>query len=436
MFNKILSTTATRFLATIISFLIVVMNSRTIGPEGIGTIGIILLDVSILTTFSNIFGGPSLVYFTPRRQLKSLFIISFFSSVIGALAVVFIYGLTEVFYFDSSILIPDGFFIHILFMTFIQTFLSNNLNILLGKEKIYIHNLLSIFQVFVLFISLSVLYFYQGGLTINSWLIAWYLSQFLPLLISLYLIFRLLKISGGAYLLDFKLIKEISRFGLLLQMASIVQLLNYRLPYYLLNKFFPATTQLGVFTVGTQLSEGVLIIGKSVSMVQYSKISNSIDISKNGKLSVQLLKFSLLTSVLIIVILLIFPEDFYVFLFSFQVFSSIKDIVFWLSPGIIAVTANMIFSHYLSGIGNPQINLRVSIIGLIVIIVAGIPLISSFGFIGAAISTSLSYIISSILSFYYFKKYSKIKYTDLVFNKEDYFFVINLLRNLKKSIRN
>lgn len=63
-------------------------------------------------------------------------------------------------------------------------------------------------------------------------------------------------------------------YGFAIQIANFAQLLNYRLSYYII-EFCSGRKALGVFDLGTKLSEAVWILPKSMATVQYARISNS-----------------------------------------------------------------------------------------------------------------------------------------------------------------
>lgn len=433
MIRKIISTTATRFIAAIISFTIIILNSRFLGPSNVGLIGIIILDITIITTISSVFGGPSLVYFVPRKSIKSLTVISIFSSFTGVLIVLIVLCMCKVLSINTQTLIPEGFINHVLILSFLQSFLSNNINLLLGKEKIYWQNILSLFQIFTLIIILIYRYYLLHDITINSWLFAFYFSIIIPLLFSLIFLLKIIIKDISIFSFDIKFFAELSKFGLILQLASLTQLFNYRLPYYFLNAFFPAGVRLGIFTVGTQVSEGILIIGKSVSMVQYARISNIENTHENGSMTVQLLKFTVLITSIILGSLLLIPDRYYSYIFYFQSFKEVRTVLLYLAPGIIALSANMILSHFLSGIGKPKHNLQVSIAGLFVISFFSYILIPQYGIVGAAISTSFSYLASAFCSLFLFNKYYKLKTKELIFNKSDIIVVKNFIKSFTKG---
>ena len=75
-----------------------------------------------------------------------------------------------------------------------------------------------------------------------------------------------------------------------------------------------------------------------------------------------------------------------------------------LSPGVLALAANNIFSHYFSGMGQPKINLYAKMVGFVFTVILAILLIPPYGFVGAAITASVSYIATVIHQYVIFRK--------------------------------
>ena len=430
MIKKIASTTATRLIAAIISLVIVVLNSRNIGPAGVGTIGIIILDITIIANLSGFFGGSSFVYFTPRKPVKNLFIISFISSFFGPLLFLGIYYLSQRFFSFASIIAPPQYLFHIVLLSVIMVFHSNNMAIILGKEKIYIHNILTVIQFVILILTLIYFFYFKHEYSVFAYIKSFYFGLTFSFLLSLYFVIREIITDKKNEVLNGKFLKEILTYGVTVQLASLFQVFNYRMPYYFLKAFFPTGNRLGVFTVGTQLSEGLWIIGKSVSMVQYSKISNTNDRKFNSNLTMSLLKFAVIVTTLLIIALLLIPVDIYISVFHFSAFGQVKEVIFYLSPGIIALSGNMILSHYLSGTGKPGYNMITSFIGLVIITITGYYLISLWGLSGAAIATSITYVTTFLLSAVFYFSQSESVFNDLKITRADYQLFIRIIGEL------
>jgi O-antigen/teichoic acid export membrane protein len=421
MFKKIISTTATRLITAIISLIVLWLNASILGPNGIATIGVVVLGVSLSSLISGLLGSSSLSYFVSRKSLGQLIGVSYISIIIGVCIISVLGFVLQSFpnlYF--RVFLSETYFYHILILAILQSIYTNHMAVLIGKEKIFMHNLLTLSQFFSLITILVYLYTQQEKPQVNDYLIAYYSSILVPLLISgFYIITWISKDQSQKQ--NKGLIKEVWNFGWAVQAASLVQLINYRLPYYFLNT--PSTQhKLGVFTTANQLSEGLWIFGKSVSLVQYSRITNSKDTNYNQELTLRLFKFTSLITLLGLAVVLIIPGDFFVLILKHQEYHEIPRVILLLSPGIIALVTKMIFAHYFSGTGRPNINLRASVFSLLIAIVSAFLLIPNYGITGAALTASITYLSGACILFYRFKKESKYTFQHFLIQKEDWMF--------------
>jgi O-antigen/teichoic acid export membrane protein len=109
-------------------------------------------------------------------------------------------------------------------------------------------------------------------------------------------------------------------------------------------------------------------------------------------------------------------------------FIGVKPVIIALSPGVMALAANNIFSHYFSGMGAPKINLYAKIIGFIFTVILAVLLIPPFGFIGAAITASISYTSTVIYQYIVFARETKTKLREWIPANADF-------TDLKRIIR-
>jgi O-antigen/teichoic acid export membrane protein len=72
------------------------------------------------------------------------------------------------------------------------------------------------------------------------------------------------------------LLAEMSKFGAWVQLANLAQLMNYRLSYYFI-EWYAGRQPLGIYELGTKLSEVVWIFPKSICLVQYARLANNQD---------------------------------------------------------------------------------------------------------------------------------------------------------------
>ncbi|HQQ13246.1 MAG TPA: polysaccharide biosynthesis C-terminal domain-containing protein [Bacteroidales bacterium] len=225
-------------------------------------------------------------------------------------------------------------------------------------------------------------------------------------------------------------LRELLGFGTITQVSSVVHLLNKRLGYYFISKTL-GLGAVGVYSSGVQLAEGLRLIGQSIALVQMSAISNRDDNEFAKQLTLQLLKLSFVLTLGGVLILNIIPASWYGMIFG-RDFQEIKTIVLCLSPGVLALAANAVFSHFFSGSGIPTYNLKASFTGFVISVLALLFLIPYFGMNGAAISASLAYIAAIIYQWFVFRKLTNSSLQDLLISSKD---IRTILASLKHFMR-
>ncbi|HPY81579.1 MAG TPA: hypothetical protein PK548_07065, partial [Bacteroidales bacterium] len=175
MIDKIIGTFFSRLLAMLIMLIIIVINSNTFGATGTGTIGLVVLGLTILQVISNFIGGSVIVFLIPRRNFFQIFFLSYLWTVIS--------NVVGVILLDSLHLIPNEFQLHLLFLSLSSSFFFINLNILQGKEDIKRFNIFQITQLTLLIViySLCLLLFklFDKTPTVELYIIIFSLSYFI-----------------------------------------------------------------------------------------------------------------------------------------------------------------------------------------------------------------------------------------------------------------
>lgn len=401
MINKLISTTAARLLIALGNLMILVIATRYIGAAGIGTVSLLILGISINQMVSSFVGGSVLVYLVPRHPLLSLLLPSWvwgaFTSVSGSL-ILKLFGL-----------VPDELFIHLMGLSLLQATLTISQNVLLGKEKIFLFNAVALLQTLSMFASVLVLMALLQRHTVMAYVSSLYISFALAMIISNLITLPYLK---KAKIFDPQLLRQLFRFGGYLQSASIMQLFNYRLSYYIIEKTFDRAT-LGLFSIGVQVAESLWIVSRSIAMVQYSRISNSDNEGANSKLTIDFIKLTSILTLAMLLLLLLLPASFFTFIFS-SGFEKVTIVILSLSPGILAVAISNMFSHYFSGSGQPWHNTISSGIGLVFTVILGFTLIPAMGVTGAGITASAAYAAGMLYQFFIFKRMTGSLFSDFV----------------------
>ena len=414
MLKKIIGTAGTRALNALFTLVILWLLTNYVGSEGLGTIGLVVLDITVLQLVFDLLSGNPLVYFSSRASFYQLLLpaygwILFVIAIAVLLVLPFRYFQPEIY----SVVVPQGYAVHIAALAVINGIMQTHYNLLIGKSKIKEYNILFTLQIAVTLILFTILVLQNG--TPMDYVAGLYAGWTVSALGGFYVL------VSGSKKVSVKGWREVSpkvfRFGWLSFLANILHLGNKRFSFYII-KAFSGLSMLGIYNAGAQLSEGVRIIGQSISLVQYSAISGSRNRDYARQLTLRLMKISVVLTTLAMLVLILIPSEVYGLVFS-EKFIHVKEIVILLTPGVIALSANTIFSHYFSGRGHPEVNLHSNVAGFVVTLLFALLLIPSYHIKGAAATASLSYLTSMLYQYFVFKKQTGTKLSYWMITKED-----------------
>jgi O-antigen/teichoic acid export membrane protein len=414
MYNKIIGTFSSKIYSSVVSFAVIIITSRYLGPYGRGEISLFLANIAFVQLFNEIIIGPAMVFLVPRHKTFLLFFISIIWSLLLTCIVVTATYLTKI---SDEINSLNLFYLSLLYAIF-----SSGMMILQGKQKIKIYNLINILQSTILLIVVSLFCFVPNEpLLINAplylYTLALYFAYTVPLFISTGYVLKFCE--------DFKLEglwKEfiaILQIGFNAQISNFLNFINTRVSYYIIAIIYLDESSLGIFAVATSLIESVWLVSYSIATIQYPIISSTKNIGHAAEISLNFSKLTFWISAIIIVIMIALPESLYLLILG-EKFAGVKELILLLSPGIIVLSVSKIYWNYFSGLGKFRINNIAGLIGLFGTILYSYYLIDNFGTKGAAYSTVITYFLTSIYLFWVFKIYSKFSIKQLLPALSDY----------------
>jgi len=402
MIRKTAGTFAVKVSIAAINLIITILLSRWMGAQGKGEASLIIVGITMLMLFCNMIGGAPLIYLVPRYNVFQLAVMSNLWTVV----------VCTVFYFilSWSVILPAKFVLHVCLLTLINSFLSTNVSILLGKEKIAGNNFILFLQATINLVVLVVLVRSFGENNTGSYITSLYVAMLTCLFISSILVFNYLKdisFKGSG-----KIIRELVRFGFTNQLGHFMNFISFRISYLLLNKYC-LEAGVGVYSNGVSLIESILLISNSMATVQYPAIANSSDKAYSQEITIRLTRLNLLLCFFTVLPLLLLPESFYTWLFGRE-FEGVKNVILILSPGILFYSMALLIGHYFSGTGKYKINTASNFVGLIVTVALSSIFLSHYSINVAAAITMASYVAVTGTLFYSFVKDSGIRITALI----------------------
>lgn len=379
MMRPAIGTMASRVLVMVMNLLVIMLAGHRLGAEGLGQISLIVLGITFILLLNNVVGGGALVYLASRFPLPRIVGAAYGWAVLTALVA---YAVLQV-----LPLVPAELVVHVVLLALIQSLYTVHFGLLLGQQRIGLYNGIAVVQALVLLVVFAAQA--QGGQAdLQAYVRASYAAFGSSLVLSALALVR--KGAGTPrQAAEGSLWSAIFRQGGLIQVANFLQLLNYRLAYYLVEAF-RGTAALGIYSVANQLAESAWVAPKSLGTVLYAQVSNSRDARQQRDHTLTVAKASVAFSGAVVLVALLLPEPLYQALFGAEV-EGIPGLVLLLGPGIMAMAASQAFSHYFSGTGRNVHNAVGSGLGLVVTLLAGYLLIPRWGAEGAAITATFAY---------------------------------------------
>ena len=426
MFKKILGTGAARAVNVLTQLATLIMGTRYLGAAEWGKAFIAQTDITFLLIGIELIAGSGLVYFTPRKKTATLMKISYGWIAFVMLIYLLLFNILHFFPSFYHTIVPEGYAWLVLLMTFIYSLHEFNLNHFLGKEKVATYNWLFLIQILTQVSMMAVLIFALNIRTAKALLYSQLCGYSLAALIGWVLLFPSLKREGNEPWKNS--LKEMLHYGAFMQLSTLVSTLNKRLSLYLLNTHCDEKS-IGVYASGTQVTEGVNIVGQSIGLVEFSTLSNTENNKRASQLTLRFMKLSVLLTFTALLIICLFPTSFFEWLFSGE-FSDIRTVILLIAPGIVFFSAHTVLANYFSGTGKPKYNLYASLIGLSVTLVSAFVLIPMLGIRGAAITTTLTYTTLFVYQWIVFHKRTGSRLGQLIPNSEDWEWVKTTIKSI------
>ncbi len=426
MFKKILGTGATRVVNVLTQLATLIMGTRFLGAAEWGKAFVAQTDITFLLIGIELIAGSGLVYFTPRKRLSTLMTISYGWIAFVMMIYILFFSVLHLFPDFYHTIVPEGYATLVLVMTFLYSLHEFNLNHFLGKENVATYNWLFLIQILTQVSMMVVFIFALNMRTAKAMLYSQLCGYSLATLIGWILLFPTL--NRGDREPWKSSLKEMLHYGAFMQLSTLVSTLNKRLSLYLLNAHCDEKS-IGVYASGTQVTEGVNIVGQSIGLVAFSALSNTGKENRASLLTLRFMKIAISLTFTALFVICMLPTSFFEWLFSSE-FADIRPIILLMAPGIVFFSAHTILANYFSGTGQPKYNLYASLIGLSVTLISAFIFIPWLGIRGAAITTTLTYTALFVYHWIIFHKKTGCSIKQLIPNRQDWEWVKTTIHEL------
>ena len=215
------------------------------------------------------------------------------------------------------------------------------------------------------------------------------------------------------------------RFGVQAWGGDVLQFLNYRVDLFILNGF-AVIADVGVYSVAVTLTSLAWILPNALTTVLFPRAATLEAATRSGAISqaeadATAVKGARQTIILLVpsaavALVLLFAG---VPLLYGERFADTTVLGLILLPGVLTIGFGMALSAVTTGRGHPQYALYLSLITFPITIVMYLVLIPRFDATGAAIATTLSYIITTAVAWIFFRRVTGLQLRQLVPRAED-----------------
>lgn len=420
-------TFGTSVATTSFSIAISIITARYLGPYGKGVISLLILIPIFVITFGRLGIGHSINYYAskvPKDQLisTSLVLSIIVGLVFSIIAVPGIYLLRNVFFKGITApqillacsLIPFAFlfeYLPCLFQGFYEI-KTRNMLIALGP----LINL-------VLLVMLVII------LKLNLWgaIIAYVAANIIAVFVSLCFVLKELEIKKIRP--DFGLMKNLLRYGFQSHIGLIFKELNYR-GDMLLVSYFLNPSAVGYYAIAVNIAEMLWKLPEAVGTVLLPKIAK---MDKEEALSFTPLVFRTILVPMAASCLGILLFGKYLILIAFgKDFLPSAPVLLLLLPGILAMAFWKIIANSLIGLGYAIKYSITSGVALVTMIVFDVILIPRIGLKGAAIASSISYLVATAFIVFLYVRLTNSSYKALLVPQKSDFLVYKKLLPVRK----
>lgn len=404
MFRNFIESVFSKGFTSISNFLTVILTAQFLGTEGRGELTLIVLAITIVGLIQNLAGGSAISFYVGKMSHATIAVIAVVWLLLTAVCVPWI--------LDYFLLSPKAWLVYIIQLSLLLGGISIVQSFLLGLEKIRQLNFLEILKASLLILFIAIHFFVVKEVSLLAVMHAYVLAYGISFLVALFMATKHIKFGtivaiGSSSRLLFKT-------GFELQVNNILQLVNYRFTFFIIEKYW-GLAALGLVSVTVSLGEALWIICKSAATVLYARLLNETETKQKIALTVDFTKLSYLLTTIATSILILIPSSWYQLLFG-KDFDGITSLLVAYSPSIVFLAFFTILNHYFTATNQNKINIIATFIGNVLVIILGFLLIPSQGILMSGIVISGAYLMMLVFLLAIFCRQTKTSYVDFFTN--------------------
>lgn len=363
--------------------------ARTLGPAGRGEYALALLGQSLAVLLANLGISNALTYYLARREFSIERLIAqtiCLALILGGIAAVALTGVAAMFGRVLLPGVPSDLVVIAAVSVPLGLFFYFTLSFSQGLEKFGAFNGLYIANAVALLVFLVPLLWARGNVTFA--VSAWSLSWLPPAVLGLIFLARWGRLNVKY---DPSLSRRLFSFGIVGYLSYVTNYLNVRLDTFLVNIFTNAA-QVGFYAVAVTLAESLWYVSTAAATVLAPRVAAGETV-QSDETTGRVFRVVVFGSVVAAVCLALTAPWLVQILFGSAFRPSVAG-VWLLLPGIVALGGARVLGSYLLGRNRQQVDLVATLAGLVATVALDVLLIPRYGFLGAAVASSVAYTVT------------------------------------------
>jgi O-antigen/teichoic acid export membrane protein len=200
-------------------------------------------------------------------------------------------------------------------------------------------------------------------------------------------------------------------FVLTIGVTNVVSLLNYRASLFLV-EHYQGLSDVGTYSVAVTVAELLWVLSSSVTVSAYARIGHP-DRQQAAATTVRAVRINVITTLLAAPLLLLGAWWGLPWVMGAEYAASLLPLA-CLLPGVAAyAAASSLSAFYTNHLGKPQLSGGIAGLSLVISFVLGVVLVPRWGTVGAAVASSVGYVLAIMVAYGVFLRHAGLKLSAL-----------------------
>ena len=246
--------------------------------------------------------------------------------------------------------------------------------------------------------------------------IAIVISNVINFLVTIIYVNKLYTVSDLSKPYDKVFVKKVFSYGVKGWIGDIAVTTNNRVDQLILGYFLPPAS-LGIYSICGSIGQILWILPGSIRQILFNRNAEMQHDADKKALTARYHAFFMLSGLVIAALFILLSKYIVQFLYGNAFLPAVVPLqIYLVGTGIYVGT--MILTKYFVGTKEIIINTYIQLFSAAIGLITALLLVKSYGIIGAAISSSLSYIASYLLALYFFKDFKQLANGFVLFFKK------------------